>query len=40
MEEFANYARDGDKQGKIVAIADSHRIKCPGFKKALMEINV
>ena len=39
-EEFANYAQDGDKQGKIVTIADSHRIKCPGFKKALMEINV
>ena len=38
VEEFANYARDGDKLGKIVTIADSHRIKCPGFKKALMEI--
>ena len=36
VEEFANYARDGDKLGKIVTIADSHRIKCPGFKKALM----
>ena len=40
VEEFANYARDGDKRGKIITIADSHRIKCPDFKKALMEINV
>ena len=30
-EEFANYGQDGDEQGKIVTISDSHRIKCQSF---------
>lgn len=40
VEEFANSARDGDKRGKIVTVAGSHRIKIPEFKKALMETDI
>ena len=39
-EELANYDGDGDKRGKIITIADCHRIKCPDFKKAPMEMNM
>ena len=34
MEEFADYAQDGDKWGKTVTITDSHRMKILYFKKA------
>ena len=40
VEEFANSARDGDKRGKIVTVAGSHRIKIPEFKKALMDTDI
>ena len=40
VEEFTNYAGDGDKRGKIITIADAQRIKCPDFKKASMEMNI
>ena len=40
LEEFANYVQDGNKRGKIVTIADSHRIKSPDFKKASMGMTV
>ena len=40
VAESANYAQDRDKQGKIVTIADSHKMKSPNFNKASMGMTV
>ena len=32
VKKFPNYAQDRDKQGKIVTIGDSHRMKSPDFQ--------
>ena len=40
VEDFANAAHDGEKRGKIILVANSHRFKLPEFLKNEMENNI
>ena len=40
IEDYANAAHDGEKRGKIILVANSHRFKLPEFLKNEMEHNI
>ena len=40
VEDYANAAHDGEKRGKIILVANSHRFKMPQFLKNEMEHSI
>ena len=40
VQDFANAARDGAHRGRIILVANSHRVKIPTFTKNEMEENI
>ena len=40
VQDFANAARDGQHRGRIILVANDHRVKIPTFLKNTMEENM